>query len=172
MRIVATLLLTLLIGPAFAQETKVPAKVSVQEAMLLQSGLKGLDGHVVIIKQNGTETGIPTSWEFSNGDLRRRIVSDLNIVESAIKIANEAQQAIFKENAAKASTRLQKTVTELEVGMPERTDYDKQTAELMQGSAAGTQDLSKIKVSELKLDKNEIPSSVLAALKPILELDK
>jgi hypothetical protein len=55
--------------------------------------------------------------------------------------------------------------------MPESADYQKQYLDLMAQPASGTQDLGRIKTSELKLDRNEIPVTVLAALAPILDQD-
>jgi hypothetical protein len=115
---------------------------------------------------------VPTHWAFANGKLRLRISNDANILDSALKAANDAQSGILKENIAKATTRLGKPVTELTTGMPERADYDKQLSDLVSGPAAGTQDLARIKASELNLDVNEIPSSVLSSLKPIFDADK
>lgn len=169
MRIITVVLLWLMIGSALAQEAAKP--ITVQEALTLRDGLKGLDGKVVIVKQNGNDVLVPTPWEFNNGKLRLRIANNTAIIERAIKAANDAQQATLKESLAKASARLDKPVTELVTGMPERADYDQQYNDLLASPAAGTKDLSRIKASELNLDKNDIPPSVLSSLRPIFDVD-
>lgn len=139
------------------------AKMTVADVLALSTALRNLDGHMIVVKQNGTDGTVMVPWEFGNGRLRLRIANDLSIVDAAVKIANDAQAAIFKEVTKKFN------VTALTPGTPERTEYDAQIAELMKQPAAGEHDLAKIKASDLNLDKNEIPVSVLSALKPILE---
>jgi uncharacterized protein YdbL (DUF1318 family) len=145
--------------------------ITVDQAVQLATALRNFDGHLVVIKQNGAENTVMIPWEFGDGRLRLRVSNNLAILDAAIKSINAAQIAIFKEATQKASERTGKTEVDLPVGTPERIDYDRQNDELLKQPAPGTQDLSRIKASELKLDKNEIPVTVLTALKPILEDD-
>jgi hypothetical protein len=142
------------------------AKVTVQQAIDLQTALRNLDGHLVIIKQNGQDGTVMVPWEFGDGRLRLRIANDLAIIDTAVKAANEAGKAVFQEVSKKFN------VQELKAGTPERAEYDKLIAEISSAPAAGTQDLAKIKASELKLGKNEIAITVLEALGPILVDDE
>ena len=179
--ITAAVFLALAALPSWASEKpKEPpsaadaGKVTVQQAINLQTALRNLDGHLVITKQNGQEGTVMVPWEFSNGRVRKRIADDLSIVDAAVKVAETARQAIFKEVVAtfKVAPDPKSGVQELKAGTPEHVEYDKQVEELMSAPAAGTQDLAKIKVSELKLDKNEIGGTVIEALGPILVDDE
>jgi hypothetical protein len=142
-----------------------PGKITVRDAVALSTALHNLDGRLVVIKQNGVDATVMIPWTFDSGRLRLRIASDLSIADAVVKTANDAQSAIFKEVTKKYG------VLELKAGTPERADYDAQIEQLMSAPAAGTQDLARIKASELKLDVNEIAISVLSALHPILDDD-
>jgi hypothetical protein len=164
-------------GPREVKE-KPPAdnsgRVTIQQAINLQTALRNLDGHLVIVKLNGQDGTVMVPWMFDNGRLRKRIADDLSIIDGAVKVAEEARKAIFREVAAKFKVEpdAKSGAQELKAGTPERVEYDKQVEELMSAPAAGTQDLAKIKVSELKLDKNEIAVTALEALGPILMDDE
>lgn len=150
------------ITPAIAE----PAAVTVGQALALITALKNLDGHMIVVKQNGADNIVMTPWEFNNGKLRLRIKSDINILEGALKIAENARQDILKEALKKAGN-----ATELKPGTPEYDDYQKQYADMVAQPVPGAHDLSRIKASELNLDRNEIPGTVLSALSPILDDD-
>jgi hypothetical protein len=157
---------TLLAGPACAGD-----KITLAQAQPLSVALRNLDGHLIVIKQNGQDATIMTPWEFGSGSFRLRIANDITILDAALKTAEDTRIAIVKELLKKASDRTGATVTEIKPDMPENAEFQKQFADLMVQPAAGTQDLGRIKVSELKLDKNEIPVTVLSALAPILDQD-
>jgi len=166
-RIIATVALACLsVQLAFAEDAK--PKIIIRDALALQTALQALDGHQVIVKgPNGADAIVTLPWEFGDATLRLKIVNDLNIVVAAIKSAQQVQQALTKEATTKAE------VTELKDLKPEDVVvFNKQIEDLMTQPAAGTQDLARIKASELKLGKNEIPGSILSALSPILDLDK
>lgn len=152
--------------PAFAGD-----KITLAQAQLLSVALGNLDGHLVVIKQNGQDAAIMTPWEFGSGSFRLRIANNLTIVNAALRTAEETRQAVIKELLKKASDRTGSAVTEIKPDMPESADYQKQYADLMAQPASGTQDLGRIKSSELRLDKNEIPGTVISALAPILDQD-
>lgn len=157
---------TFLTGPAFAAD-----KISLTLAQPLSVALRNLDGHMIVVKQNGQDATIMTPWEFGSGSLRLRIANDLTILDAALKTAEDTRIAIVKELLKKASDRTGATVTEIKPDMPENAEFQKQFADLMAQPANGTQDLGRIKTSELRLDKNEIPVTVLSALAPILDQD-
>jgi hypothetical protein len=152
--------------PAFAE-----GKISLALAQPLATALRNLDGHIIVIKQNGQDATIMTPWEFGSGSLRLRIANNIIIVDAALKTAEDTRIAIVKELLKKASDRTGAPVTDIKPDMPESAEFQKQFADLMAQPAAGTQDLGRIKTSELRLDKNEIPVTVLSALAPILDQD-
>jgi hypothetical protein len=164
------------IFPAIAGDYVMPAppppgKITIAQANPMATALRNLDGHMIVIKQNGADTAIMAPWEFGSGSLRLRIANDLTLLDAVLKVAEEARGTIVKELLKKASDRTGETLTELKAGTPENDEFQKQFAELLAQPAPGTQDLARIKASELKLDRNEIPVTVLSALAPILDQD-
>lgn len=146
-------------------------KITVQEVQALSPALRNLDGHMVIVKQNGTDNVLMQPWEFGSASLRIRLSSNISIVEHSLKLIEEARVAIVKEGLAKLKTRTGDDAAEIKPGTPEFEETQKQITEFLTQPAPGTQDLGRIKASELRLDKNEIPVTVLSALKPILDED-
>ena len=142
------------------------SKITVREALSLAAALRNLDGHMVVTKQNGVEQTIMIPWEFSSGSLRLRIANDLAIAGAAETSLEKARQAIVKE------IQKEHGGAEIKPGTPEYDLFLAQYSEALDQPAAGTQDLVKIKASELKLDHNEIAVTVLTALRPILEIDQ
>lgn len=155
-----------LTAPAFAGD-----KITLAQAQPLSTALRNLDGHLIVIKQNGQDATVMTPWEFGSGSLRLRIANDLTIVDAALGAAETVRQSIIRELLKKASDRTGTTVNELKPDMPENAEFQKQFTDLMAQPANGTQDLGRIKASELRLDKNDIPVTVLSALAPILDQD-
>jgi len=158
--------LATLTAPAFASD-----KIALTLAQPLSVALRNLDGHMIVIKQNGQDATVMTPWEFGSGSLRLRIANNITILDAALKTAEDTRLAIIKELLKKSSDRTGSPVTEIKPDMPESAEFQKQFADLMAQPAAGTQDIARIKTSELKLDKNEIPVTVLSALGPILDQD-
>jgi hypothetical protein len=142
------------------------AKMTMQQAMDVLTGLRNLDGHMVITKENGgAEARVMIPWQFENGGLRLTIARNVALLVPVEKQLNDTRDQIIKEILAKMPAGAKQ---EIQAGTPERTDFNKQFAELMKGPAVGV-DLYKIKIGDLKLDKNEIAPTAIAALLPILE---
>lgn len=148
-----------------ADEKPKPAKVTNEDALKLAVALRNLDGHAASVKNNGQDAVIMIPWDFGSASLRLRIANDLTIAAAVERSVTEARSATFKELIRKAG------VKELAAGTKEREDYEKQDRALLDEAAPGSQDLARIKVSELKLDKNEIAVTVIEALRPILDDD-
>lgn len=146
-------------------------KITVQEVQPLSTALRNLDGHMVIIKQNGADNIVMQPWEFGSGSLRLRIANNISITDHSLKLIEEARLGIVKEGLKKLKARTGEDATEIKPGTPEFDESQKQFTEFLAEAAPGTQDLSRIKAAELRLDKNEIPVTVLSALKPIMDDD-
>jgi len=142
-----------------------PAGITVRDALGLAQGLRNLDGHLVVIKRGGQDETVMIPWEFGSGSLRLRIANDIAILDRITTAAEQVRQALVKEALHNAGA------TELKPGAPETAEFLKQYEEALDQPASGAQDLARIKASELKLDRNEIPVTVLTALKPILDMD-
>lgn len=157
----------LFVGIARA-ESKPP--LSNAQALSLLSALRNLDGHVVITKQNGVDTPVVVPWDFGSGTLRLRIARNivaLSAVESAIEttrqsIVREILKGMPPDKDGKPITEVPRNTTE----------WDSLQRQYGEALAEGARvDLARIRASELRLDKNEIPVSVLSALDPIFDDD-
>lgn len=146
---------------ARAAEPAPKATLTNAQALTLLMALRGLDSRPVIVKTGTNETTVPIPWEFGSAALRVRIsknVAALEPVEKNIETArNVTQREIGKGKPIPRDT-------------PEWETFVSQMTDLM-AQPAGTLDLARIRASELKLDKNEIPGSTLAGLTPIFDDD-
>ena len=156
------LIAALLTLPAAPLRAEPPAKITVRQAISLAQALRNLDGHMTVIKQNGADQTIMIPWEFGSGSLRLRIANDLSIAAAVEASFETARKAVIKEIGGAATPN---------PGTPEYEALLKQMNDVLDQPAGGAQDLARIKASELKLDKNEIPITVLTALEPILDND-
>jgi len=152
----ATIALT---SSAFAAD-----KITNRQALEVLQGLRGLDGHQVIIKQATGDAVVVQPWEFGSATLRLKIANDISILTTVEKAVGDARNASIRE-----ILKDKPGITEIKPATPEMDDLLKQLDALLDAPAAGTQDLGRIKDAELKLDKNEIPSTVLAAIAAIRE---
>lgn len=156
------------LGTVFSTQAVAQAnpKLNVAQALSLLSALRNLDGHQVIIKQNGQDVTIMQPWDFGSGLLRLKIANDITILAAVEKAADDARQATIKElmkdKPAGYSIQTDQSVLE---------EFGRQYAEILNPPAKGSDDLARIKASELKLEKNEIPVTALSALAPILDMD-
>lgn len=169
-RFIFTILSIAAITPALAADPAPPAKLApapltIAQAIPLVSALRNLDGHLVVIKQNGADNIVMIPWDFGSGSLRLRIANNITILTSIEKTAEDTRQAIIKEILKKSGG------TEIKPGTPERDDFDRQFAEMMALPAPGGRDVARIKASELRLDKNDIPVTAISAMAPILDMD-
>jgi hypothetical protein len=169
MKKLALALLALSIAAPASAEDK--GKITVQEAQQLSTALRNLDGRMIVIKQNGADNVIMQPWEFGSGVLRLRIANDIAIVDHSLKLVEEVRLGMVKEGLQKIKARTGDDATDMKPGTPEFDEFQKQYQELISQPAPGTQDLARIKASDLKLDKNEIPVTVLTALAPIMDND-
>lgn len=152
-----------LMSPATAAD-----KITIGQAFPLANALRSLDGHTVVIKQNGADATVMVPWDFGSGALRLRIANNIAILDAVANTVNDTRLKIVKEIIKNSANP---AATEIKPGTPEFDDFQRQYNEMMIQPANGTQDLARIKASELRLDKNEIPVTVITALKPILEDD-
>lgn len=145
------------------------AKITVRQALMLAPAIRSLDGRPTVAKQGGKDDAVVlTPWEFQSGIVRLILGSDLAIVEAVERTAETVRQGIIRE----VIKGMPEGTAKIDVGTKEYDVFQRQYDQALDQPAAGTQDLVKIKASDLKLDKNEISISVLAALRPILDVDK
>lgn len=157
-----------LAGAAIAQN-KPP--LTNARALNLLVALRGLEGHVVIIKQNGADTQVQQPWDFGNALLRLRIKRNIQTLEPIEKVIKDTREAMVTEALSKMAEKNGNKPTTIEPGTPEFIAFLKQLEDILEKPVDGQVDLSRIRASELKLDKNEIGASVLTGLDPILDDD-
>jgi hypothetical protein len=162
----ALLLMTSLLiagSPAGAQDRK---PLTVGEAMNMLAALRNLDGRPTVMNQGI----VVVPYDFGSGALRLRISRNIAALAEIEKSTEESRQAIIREILRKMPPGPDgKAPVKLDPGTPEFEDFSKQygtvLAELVNVS------LTRIRASELKLDKNEIPATALNALVPIFDDD-
>lgn len=141
------------------------------KALNLLVSLRGLEGRIVIIKQNGVDTQVQQPWDFGSAVLRLRIKRNIQALEPVEKAIKETRETMVSEALAQMAEKNGHKPTAIEPGTPEFAAFLKQLEELLERPVDGVVDLSRIRASELKLDRNEIGASVLTGLDPILDDD-
>lgn len=143
-----------LAGPAQAEE---PAKLlTVQECLTVLAGLNGLDGRTEMTKDN---TPVQVPYQFGSAKLRLAIQQNIARLNDLQQGLTKVQQEMFREVAG--------TATEIKPNTAEMVRYQKMVLDAQQQPC--NINLQRIKADDLKLDKNEIPGSVLGALDKILD---
>lgn len=143
--------------------------LSVAQALSMLQAMRNLDGHIVIVKQNGVDTAITQPWSFGSGSLRVRIATSTAALAEVEKRLDETRRSIVRELLKTLPEVDGKKPTEIPAGTPQWSELQRQFVEALEAPASVT--LSRIKASELKLDQNEIPVTAIAALAPILDDD-
>ena len=158
-----------LTSPAIAQSKP---KLTVAQALSLLAALRNLDGHMSVVKQNGQDVTIMVPWEFGSGILRARVAGDISILVPIEKTTEETRQGIIREIVATMPPGKDgKQLLGVVPGTPQFDDFQRQYQSALDAEAPINGVLARIKMSDLKLDKNEIPVTALSALTPILDDD-
>jgi hypothetical protein len=148
------------------------APLTNEKALNLLTALRGLESHTIIIKQSGADIQVQQPWEFGNAILRLRIKRNIQALEPVEKAIKETREAMIVEALAKMPANPDgKQPTIIPPGTTEFDLFLKQLAEVLAKPVDGNVDLSRIRASELKLDKNEIGASVIMGLDPIFDDD-
>lgn len=151
-----------------------PAKTTLLDCLTILSGLNEIDGkrQIVVLAGKPNEQVIETVYEFSNGRLRQDIARNISLLGIVQRDQQQAAQKVLMEvsggkgelrpppdtaSAGEKSDYLRKTL-----------EYDRQMKELT-SRPCPIDGLTRIKASELKLDKNEIRSVALSAIEKILD---
>lgn len=133
------------------------------QALTILQGLRNLDGHQVIAKQNGQDTMVVVPWDFKNGSLRLAIANNIALL-TLVEAANEKALAQIRLEVFKGQPPKENS--------PEVVEFQRQYSDAMARPVPGAMEkLERIKGSALKLDVNEIPGTTLGALGPILDRD-
>jgi hypothetical protein len=170
--IMLLILIAVLILVPIPAKAENPGKITIAQAAAMATALRNMDGHIIVVKQGGIDNMVMIPWDFGSASLRLRIASDIAILDGVARSVETSRQAIIKELLAKANERTpDKPATEIKPSTPEYDEFQRQYADLNASPAPGTQDLARIKASELHMDRNDIPVTVLSALGPILDDD-
>ncbi len=133
-----------------------PQKLTIAECQTILSGLTGLDGRTELSRDGAAVT---LAYKFENARLRVAIQQNIAALQAVQAEFSKGVQGVFKEIAGDAP--------EIKPGTPEMVRYTKQVTDAQQLPCRA--ELVRIKADDLKLDKNEIPGSVLGALDKILD---
>lgn len=135
-----------------------------QQVLEMLVAHKSLDGRTI--------AGVLVPWEFKSANLRMRLVSNQERLEAVEKLIIASRAKIEAEVLVNtAPDKDGRKPTRVLDGTPEAVPFLKQFNELLEAPVVTPLDLARIKVSELKMDVNDIPPSVVKALRPILDDD-
>lgn len=172
MKTLAAAALALLLAASAALGEAARPKITVADALSLLAALRNLDGRAVVAKRDGVDTTVVVPWDFASGSLRMRIARAITALAAVERDTEEARKAVLTEIMAKMPPDKEgRRPTMIPGGTPEFDDFQRQIEGILRAPAAGADALPRIKVGELKLDRNEIPVTALSALSPILDDD-
>lgn len=141
-----------------AQSPPPTTTLTVRQAVAIITATQSLDGRMVLARQDGRDVAIMQPWAFE-GALRMRLVGNLAALQPNLATA---EQVRAKFSAAAAG---------LKPDSPEYRELAAEADRALDAPALGAAQVRRVKVSELRLDRNDIPISVLAALAPLLDDD-
>ena len=131
-------------------------KLTNLDCQAILAGLNGLDGHTEITKDG---SAVNVTYKFESARLRLIIQQDLAALTTVQQDFTKGMQAVFREIAGDSPL--------LKEGTSELARYNEQLLKAQQLPC--NVKLTRIKAEDLKLDKNEIPGSVLGNLDKILD---
>lgn len=154
---VALFALVFLLDPALAADK---VKISFQDAIILNNALSALDGRERVVKDGERERVVSEPYDLGPG-LRAAIGKNLTRLKAPVEIYSNAEKGLRNEITKGG-------VIEIKAGSPEVELFIQKRAELLKLEES-IEPLIRIKRSELKLEKNPIPGTVLSAMDPILD---
>jgi len=165
----ATAILALLAAPALAAEAPKPP-LTTGQALNILAGMRAIDTHTIVVKQGADQAIIPNQpWEYGDGKFRLRISRNISALKTLADAHEEARQRIVAEIMQTMPAPAPGKTKEIAPNTPEFEKFSQQYKDLI--AAPAQVDLFRIKASELKLDKNEIPAESIALLAPIFDDD-
>lgn len=176
-RFFLTILFMAACAPAIAAEAPVKTEaalpstgMTLNDCLLILQGLNAIDEHIVLFGKPGEQQTIKLAYEYGSGTFRAALGSNIRILTTLQQGAQADQQKILLEVfKGKGGTPPDKDASSEEKAefAKQSIAYDKQLKELTAAPCAVQ--LTRIKVSDLKLEKNELPASALANLDKILD---
>jgi hypothetical protein len=151
-----------------------PAKTTLFDCLTILVGLNEIDGKRQIIVNAGkpNEQVVETVYEFGNGRLRQDIARNISLLSIVQRDQQQAAQKVLMEiSGGKGELRPppdSASADDKAEYLRRTVEYDRQMKELT-SRACPIDGLTRIKASELKLDKNEIRAGALAAIDKILD---
>lgn len=160
----------MLAASARASSADDKTSMAVSDALSLLVAHRSLDGRQVVVRHSGMEQAVTVPWDFASGSLRLRIARNIAVLATVERTIEETRQTIIREIlTGMPADKDGKRPSSIYPGTPEHEVFTRQfTAALRERVSL---DLSRIKASDLRLDKNEIPVTTLTALAPILDDD-
>jgi len=133
-------------------------KIKSGEVIDLLTGLSSLDGYERVVK-DGSNEKVMREFYTLKGGLRLTIAKNMNCLQVLAKAIRDARNGLIREHADGGDR----------VPPGKMVEYGEQERVLL--DTEHEVDLETIRLSELSLDKNPIPVSVIALISPLLEDD-
>lgn len=157
-----------------AKADKLAPSATIFDCLNILAGLQEIDGkHPVIVNAGKpNEAVIEMPYEFGNPRLRQDIGHDIAVLSDIQRSEQGVQQKILME-VSKGSGEIRDPGDK--ASQEDRQKYQQQSVEYnlqmreLTGGACDISGLNHIRISDLKLDKNEIRGAALAAIDKILD---
>lgn len=145
------------VGTSIAASMPETITLTIEQSLNISSALMSLDGQEKIIKDGDKEKSVKVPYQLS-GNTRLAIAKNMTKLNEIAKSYNDARTALVGQFSVDGKIE------------PNSDNEKKFTIEMKKVIATEQHlDLTKIKISDLNLDANQIPGTVLALLNPILD---
>lgn len=138
-----------------------PGRLTILQSLSVGTCLRALDGYQDSVKVGGADQIIVRAYEFKSGTLRWAIARNISITTEIENATQVSRNQIIKELTAGQE--------QIKPNTPENAEFTRQWEALLKTPTALSDKFIKIKLADLKLDKNEIPSGSLSGCTPIIE---
>lgn len=133
-------------------------KLTIEKAISLRTGIAELEGYQRIIKDGGTEKVAGEFYKFAPG-FRMAMARNEIVLDDALKPFHKARVAIIREKSGGGNS--------VEQGTPAGDAVTAAVEPMVQEEIEV--DLCEMNESEFALEANQIPSSTLAKLMPLIK---
>jgi hypothetical protein len=166
-RLASLLIVCALASPAGAQVKPEKLTLPVSQLSDLLTGLNALDGRDKVIREGALERVVKVEYELDAG-VRLAIGRDIMALRQVMQVGQAENQKI--RSGFIAAGRLKFSVDGQRVEGEGLAEFNEKAQAILDATADC--DLYKLKASDLKLEKNPIPGTVIGSLQPILMDDK
>lgn len=136
-------------------------RLTIIQSMNVLSCLRSLDGYQEVVKVGDKDQIVTKAYEFKNSNLRWSIIRNIAIATEVETALQASRNSMIRE--------LSDGGREIKPGTPVADEFTLQWEKLMSTPTALSDKFVMFAIADLKLEKNEIPGSLLAGCAPIIK---